>query len=409
MNILDYWTEETNPETGRKFEIFRGYLEIAHNGNAVIDALVNSPYGEEMAKNLQIRFLYEEDAMGTAALEYYHSCGLKKEMFENEDYYTRWVLLTPLEMYEETGKNKKYPVVFYHHGGSNAIESEEFSLGLHQIAGKEKFMIAYLQNTNWQNMNRVLDIIAENYPLDMERVYLSGYSQGGYQVTSTYFRIPERITAAAPCGNDIYRTYDNFNVPYTEEETKNLKETLVPLIQVVGTCEASSFVPVNDWRPRKDWGRENGAEPYINPGRDDDRDPTRIHGGRRRFSDMPVPPEGADKHEWMIKRLNMRMDTLGCEPRDAEKCISYLNTPEDELHHILGFYGDSEEIVKFFDSKHYVINIWNRDGINAFRYVAVENGPHWPPVMMAKLMWDFFKQFRRDSLTGKIVEEEYKG
>lgn len=408
MSRLDYWSEETNPETGKKFEAFLRYLRTAHNGNADIDALIDSPYGEELAKNLQTRFTYEGNSMGEAALEYYRSIGLKKEMFENEDYYTRWVLLTPLEMYTKKGKNKKYPLVFYNHGGSNAIETDEFSMGLQQIAGKEKFMVAYLQNTNWQNTDRVFGIIAEKYPLDKERVYMFGYSQGGYQTTSTYFRIPEKFAAVAPCGNDIYRTYDNFNVPYTEEETARLKEVFIPFMQVVGACEASSFAPVNDWKPRKDWGIEVSGETFVDSRRDDSRDPTRIHGGRRRFSDMPVPPDGEDKHEWMIKRLNMRMDTLGCEPRDAEKCISYLNTPEDELHHVVGFYGDKEEIAEYFGYKHYIVDIWNKDKINAFRYVVVENSPHWPPVMMARLVWDFFKQFRRDSLTGKIVADEYK-
>lgn len=110
----------------------------------------------------------------------------------------------------------------------------------------------------------------------------------------------------------------------------------------------------------------------------------------------------------MIGRLNKRMDTLNCEPRDSKTCISYLNTPEDELHHVLGFYGDKEEIIWHYGYKYYTLNIWNREHINAFRYVAVENNPHWPPVLMAELLWDFFKQFRRDGKTGKIVEEEYR-
>lgn len=407
MNRRDYWSPETNPETGEKFARVLEYFHTAHNGSADIDSMIDSPYGEECARRMQLRFKYEHDAMGEAAMEYYRACGLKKEMYDGDDYYARWVILTPLEMETEEGRKKKYPIVFYNHGGGNSIECEEFSLGFAELAGRDKFMVAYLQNTNWENFERVLDFIGEKYPLDRERVYLCGYSQGGYQVTSTYFRIPQKLTAVGPCGNDIYREYDNFNVPYTPEEIQNLKDALVPLMQVVGVCEASSFVPVNDWKPRKDWGRECSGETYLDDRRDDSKDPTRIHGGRRRFSDMPVPPEGEDKHEWMIRRLNMRMDTLNCEPRDAGTCISYLNTPEDELHHVLGFYGDKEEIAWHYGYKYYTLNIWNRDNLNAFRYVAVENNPHWPPVLMAELLWDFFRQFRRDSGTGRIVEEEY--
>lgn len=408
MKGLEYWSKETNPESGEKFEAFLGYLRTAHNGDADIDALISSEYGEAMAKVLQERFRIEENPMGEKTLSYFRTLGLKKEMYEDEDYYTRWEMLTPLSIDKEKEKGKKYPLVIANHGGSNAIETEELCFGLPQIAAREGFMILYLQNTNWQNAERVLEIVKNRYPLDTERVYMMGYSQGGYQVTSAYFRIPWKLAAAAPCGNDIYRTYDNFNIPYTEKEVKNLKEAFVPIMQMVGCCEASNFVPVNDWKPRRDWGEEGCAEPYRNPRRNDDKDPTRIHGGRRRFSDMPVPPEGADKHKWMISRLNMRMDTLNCDPREEEVCLSYLRTPEDELHHMLGFYGDREWIERYYGYKHYMVDIDNRDGVLAFRYVAVENSPHWIPVMMGQLVWNFFKQFRRDSKTGKIVMEEYQ-
>lgn len=405
MNHLDYWSHETNPETGLKFEAFRGYLDTAHNGYCNVDALISSEYGRKLTELLQLRFTYEEDPVGEACLEYYRSIGLKKEMREDEDYYTRWAVFSPLEA---GSKKVKYPVVFVNHGGSNPIETDEFSFNIMEAAGRDKFIVVYLQNTNWENLDRVLSIVLEEYTADSERIYMTGYSQGGYQVTSTYFRIPERFAAAAPCGNDIYRTWDNFNVPYTETETRHLTETFLPIMQVNGQYEASSFAPVNDWYPRKDWGPQvpRGKE-YVPPRRDDRRDPTRIVGGRRAFSDMPVPPEGKDKHLWMMERLNMRMATLGCAPRDAGKCISYLDTPEDELHHVIGFYGDEEHIEKLFGYKHYMLDIHNKDGIDAFRYVVVENCPHWPLVTQGELTWAFMKNFKRDGRTGRIVVSPY--
>lgn len=346
--------------------------------------------------------------MGEECLAWYESIGLRKEMHWTEDYYTRWAIYTPLEMWDGDRKRtgRRYPLVFMNHGGSNPIEVDEFSPNLMPVAGREKFMVVCMQDTNWWTLDRVRALVCEQYPVDTERIYLTGYSQGGYQVTSTYFRIPEKFTAVAPCGNDIYRTYDNFNIPYTPRETARLKETFLPFMQIVGVCEASCFVPVNDWSPRKAWPEQppRGRE-YVPPMRDDSRDPTRIVGGRRAFSDQPAPPAGVDKHRWMIDRLNMRMDTLGCEFRDADRCIAYLHTPEDELHHVLGFYGDEERIDTILGYKHYTINIFNNEGVNAFRYIAIENCPHWPFADMGELIWDFFKRFRRDSRTGRIVEE----
>ncbi|WP_461216065.1 hypothetical protein [Lacticaseibacillus sp. GG6-2] len=316
-------------------------------------------------------------------------------------------MITPQELETESAKGKKYPLVFAHHGGSVPIPTDEFQCGWWQVAADERIMVVMLQNTNWENVQRVLNILEELYPVDSERVYMTGESQGGYEVTSALFRMPERLAAVVTCGNDIWRDWDNFNVNFTSKEKKHLKDTFVPFMQIVGQYEASSFAPVNDWYPRKDWGRSaDSTHTYQDPRRDDSKDPTHIVGGKRPFSNLPEPPDGADKHEWMIDRLNMRMDSLGCAPRDVATCIAYLDNPENDLHKVIGFYGDKEQTLQFFGYKHWRLDINNIDGLDAFRYIVVENSGHHWPVMAAKLSWNFMKQFKRDSTTGKIINTD---
>jgi len=110
----------------------------------------------------------------------------------------------------------------------------------------------------------------------------------------------------------------------------------------------------------------------------------------------------------MIDRLNTRLASLGCVPRDMATCISYLNNSEENLHKVIGFYGDKEQTMIFYGYKHWRIDINNIDGLDAFRYVVVENSGHHWPVMAAKLGWNFMKQFRRDSLTGEIIADNYQ-
>jgi hypothetical protein len=255
-------------------------------------------------------------------------------------------------------------------------------------------------------------------------VYISGFSQGGYQTHSAYFRIPQKITAVAPCGNDIYRAWDNFDIPYTQQEHDRLREVLVPFFQMTGCVEASSFVPLTDWRPRKQWAEIGRSDTHIDPRANDDLDPTRMHGAGVGYRDPvrqrtqpgvkwgqctpPTPPEGMDKHEWMMSRINTRMGLLGCEPRNPRACLAYASTPEDELHHVIGIYGDREKINTYFGYKHYTLDIFDRNGLNTFRYITVENCPHWPYLMMGELAWQFFSQFRRDTTTGKIVADPYR-
>jgi poly(3-hydroxybutyrate) depolymerase len=393
------------------------YLHVAHNGGADINAFIASDYGNEYKKLLELGFGFEEDPTGPAVNAWYAKRGLNRHMFQNGDFYTRWLLIAPKEMETEAAKGAKYPVVFANHGGFVPVPTDEFQCGWPQVAAAERIIVVMAQNTNWENISRILDRLEELYPIDTERVYMTGESQGGYEVTSALFRMPERITAVTNCGNDIWRDYDNFNVTFSQAEINNLKATFVPFMEVVGQYEASCFAPVNDWGPRKDWGRhETHEHSYIDPRRDDASDPTHIVGGRRAFSDQPAPPTGVDKHEWMISRLNQRMDSLGCEPRDAEKCIGYLTAPVTgatgaidataELHKVVGFYGDTEQTQEFYGYKHWRVDIHNADGYDAFRLVVVQNSGHHWPVMAARLAWDFFKRFHRDGATGKIVENK---
>lgn len=402
------WSRAGDPEWGERLELELAHLRQAHDGGADIDAFAESEYGRAYAERLVLGYRFEQDPTGPEVEEYYRAHGLRRQMLENGDYYTRWLLITPLELETEAAAGRRYPVVVVNHGGFCSISTDEFQSGFPQVAAAERVIVVMLQNTNRDNTERVLDRLVELYPVDTERVYLVGESQGGYQATSTYFRAPERFAAVVTCGNDIWRDWDNDNVPFTAAEVAHVTETFVPFMQIVGQFEASGFAPVNDWHPRTDWGPAPAGEPWRDPRRDDDRDPTRAVNGPRRFSTQPSPPEGADKHVWMLERLNRRMASLGCAPRDAATCLGYLDAPDSELHRELGFYGDDERTEVVLGATHWIADVANADGVPAFRYVVVENAPHCWPVTAGELGWAFMKQYRRDAATGSVVVDEHR-
>ena len=423
MKGREDWSESTNPKTGKKFAQFLEYLKLAHDGTMDLDRLLDSEYGAEIAKRLDLRFRFEDDAMGEAALAYYRSIGLRKELFDGEDYYTRWVLFSPLAALGSASTGKRYPLVFSQHGGGSSIETEEFSCGYPQLAGQEQFFVAILQDTNWDSVSRVLDRILAEYPVDPGRVYMSGLSQGGSQTNTCLHRMPDRFAAVAPNSCDFIRTSDNFDVPFTQEELHRVAEAVVPVIYTVGACDASYYVPLNQWRPRKSWdGKLGDPETYKPKDRDNEKDPTWIHNPAKGFRDAarkrmvkepnwwmchPMhPEEGEAPGTWAIDRVNRRLNLLGCKAVDPDRCLAFAGQPEDEFHHLLGIYGDREAVTEYFGWKHYVLNSFNAAGINTFRMVVVENFPHWQSVMMARLCWDFFRQFHRDPETGELVQNE---
>lgn len=389
----------------KKMEEFCAYLEFASDGNLDLEALLNSEYGSELLRRLKIRFVIEDDPEQAAA--YYETLGLRREIFGGQDYYTHWSLITPLKLEE----GERYPVIFWNHGGSNSIECEECMTGFPEVAAREGVLLVLLQNTNSDNVVRVLELLKERYPVDSERVYIGGFSQGATQAQSAYHHHPELFAGCVTSGNDILRPWDNFNVVYTEGELARLKELCVPMIQMVGLCEPSSFVPLNSWKPRVVFpGKPKGeADSCRRPGKHADLDPTRIHlpavDGKPiwRMADVYKPPKDADIGRWAMERVNRRLELLGCEPREVEKCLSYAGQEGDDLHRLIGIYGDYEAVEQYYGYRHYTVGVNNRAGYEVYRIVAVENSPHWPQLTIGEQGWKFLSQFRRDSRTGALV------
>lgn len=410
---VNYWSGEEFPQYADKLRLFHGFLYSANNGSMDVESFIGSEYGQELGRRLHHRFDIEDEPLGEAALSYYESIGLKKEGFETEDFFTRWYIMTPLEAFTEEGKGKKYPLLFWHHGGGNPIESSECVANVCEVAGREKFIVVMAQNTNWKNVKRILDIVKEKYPVDEERVYCSGFSQGAQQSHSVFMHMPETFAGAAVSGVDLFRPYDNQEVNYTEEELERVRTCVVPVITFVGACEPSCFVPLNDWSPRRTPQVDimhgfPDTRAHLNELRNQDDDPTRIVSpdGSARMAKGYAPAEGEDRHEWKVNMVNRRLELLGCDTLDVAKCIAFADHPEDEFHHIMGAYAPEERTELHYGYEHYVMDYFDHDGVNVMRYIAVENSPHWPQLIFGDEAWSFLKHFRRDSSTGKIVFEK---
>ncbi len=416
MEHMKYWSRATNPETGAWFEWKRGDIETAQNDKGDMSALIDSEYGAHLTEEMHIQQKYSNPSPEKEA--YLNSFGIRHEIHDNGEYYKRWQMFIPeeIKMCASICPGRKFPLIFLNAG----FDSAHFEFGLYKFAAREQFMYVNAQDATWDSVSRILEAASKLYPVDTERVYAMGFSAYGHLATSAATHYPWKFAGIAPCGNDISRTFDSLRRPYTEDEYNVMRAFVVPFIQVLGTCDANNILPHNDFHPREKWGglpmpEELKKQRYVDSRMDERLDPT-IPDVRRRPdgsiqntppSTLPHPAEGEDPHIWSLERFNRRMELLRCEPRDIEKCLSYLDHPEDELHHVLGFYGDREEIRTIYGLKHYCVDIMNADGINAFRYIVLENHPHQIPVTAGEFVWDFFKRFRRSKLSGKIVEEEY--
>lgn len=392
------WSAEENLAHFEKIADFAAYLRTTNNGNMDVDAFCNSDYGQELARRIQIRSQIENNPMEAEC--YYSGLGVRKELFEADNYFTRWALFTPLK------KAEKMPLIVWNHGGNNAIEAEECLHGFVDLAAEKGFCICMAQNTNPDNILRIISLIRDKESIDEKRIYIGGFSQGGTQAIGAMTHHSEVFAGCFTSGVDIYRPWDNFDVRYTPEELDALREKHIPMLQVTGDCEPFWYAPLNDWKPIT-WNltapkcRPGAQDSFVHPGRNNDLDPTRItdpakgktepmldtgKGQQWRMTSMYEPGLEDDPAEWMVDTVNRRMELLNCEPRNKEKMLS----PQNEIQRVTGIYGDREWTEVHFGLKHWMVDIRDRESRPGYRFVVVENSTHWPQLMLANMVCDYF-------------------
>lgn len=404
MDTVNLWTSALPRELKTHFEDFYRYLSQVNDGTMNVDALLATPYGQELGNRLALRSRIQQDF--TAAQAYYRSIGLCCEFHQPEDYYARWKLFYPFKY----DINERYPVVIWNHGGGNSIESEEVMTGYVQLAAQEKFFLMMAQNTNPENNLAILDDISSRFPVDPRRVYVTGFSQGANQGHGLYTHYPEIIAAAALTCIDIWRPWDNFDELYTGQELERLKASPVPLSLQVGACEPFAYAPLNYWRPHRMHpmppDQRGCPDDFEHPGKIDDLDPTRItEPGKGRYdpnnpraarmTSAYAPSENEDPQAWSIRRVNVRLDLLGCPILDEKRCMDFFFDQTDAFHHTVGIYGDVEETKYLYGVRHDMVQIYNHQGMPVFQYVVTDNSPHWPPITSAEIGWAFLKQFKK--------------
>lgn len=389
-----------------KFDDFCGYLYTVNNSKMDVEGFIDSTYGKRLTLALLTRFKIEDNL--DEAKRYYESIGLKRECHNFNDYYKRWSLLVPLK------ERKLYPLVIYLHGMGNSIEAEESMTGFPEIANREGFILATPQNTNSDRVMEMIDEIKKLYPIDSTRIYLAGFSQGANQAHSIYLRNPGIFSACATSGNDIFSPYDSFNIEYKAEEFEDLKKYRVPLFQIVGECEPFSYAPFNEYHEnapfRGKWGRPDTS---LAIGKDPFKDPTRMTktlkdaSGKETISFIRnkeyVPNENENKDIWNLEKVNKRLELLNCKERDINTCLSYKDLKDNDLKKKIGIYGDTELIEYHYGYRHYTIGINDLNNKEVYRFVLIQNSPHWPPLTFGMLAYRFMKRFSRDLKTKELI------
>lgn len=255
------------------------------------------------------------------------------------------------------------PVVVLLHGNTNDPRTQAETSGFLQVAGEERIFLVEMEwqgTPNYQAMGHdgiesVLAILLEKYPqLDPARIYAHGLSAGS--MTATALGIKKSHVFAAVGGNSGALFTGHWIGPFPTfeaiwaEATQKRGAAETAYISVFGTMDTTvPYMTPDNWR----------GNSYLN-----------AWNAYEQMNGMPVVSEMDFE----------RYPVFGQELRDRETIRT----------------GKGEGIVVETGQ------LYNGD-MPLIKLVAVMDYGHWNFIPAARIAWDFFKHYRRDPETKKLI------
>jgi hypothetical protein len=216
----------------------------------------------------------------------------------------------------------------------------------------------------------LIDLAAQQYPVDLSRVYLTGHSHDGRFALEFSVRNWRKVAAVATLGN--FMGMEGTAQALSEERIQMMSGIDLPCVNLCGCKEHGGKLPLNvdartlALRPGQEYGRTIALEERI--------------------------------AAWQL-----RLRAWDCPVATREQILAAGNS-SNTVEREMGFPVDRSEILFAEGFCHYIADLKNNQGRYHLRMVALENMPHVPTPMMLDLAWDFLRRFQRDLETGQIIE-----
>ena len=351
-----------------------------------IDAIIESEMGRQMVLQFE-DFIRFGDEMDPVYVQKWHDLGLDKQMFQRDDFWGRWAVYTPTSAKLPQNKERKYPLVFVLHGGGMPINWEECS-GFLPIAAREELIVCLPQDHSVENIMRIFEILKRDFPVDLSRVYSTGYSQGSMQTNALMFAHPEILAAVAPCGC-LAGPFAMGMEP--EERVQAVAKRRIPTFIMCGQQEGLYLVPYYQDAPQA--GMYGANRPNIGKANLEEE------SEEDRKLRMPAPTR-----EFKVESLNLRLRASNCRQVSMDEVLASQESA-DIVCKKIGMPFDKTEVRNIFGWEHYIGTVTNKYGDDYLQIVSVENFPHWPIPSMAEMAWEFMKHFSRNVETGELIDD----
>lgn len=334
----------------------------------------------------------QEDA--PEVLAYWEARGLVKELHDTQEVYTKWASYLPKSYVDHPDNGRTYPLLFVMHGAGNPIYLAE-TYGYTNIAAREELIVIIPEDETPENMDKLFAYAREHYPVDWSRVYMVGYSLGGFMTSRHAMRWPERFAAVGSGGmlfaNGPAAAHMQAGKMWpaetiTPEMVARASEFHVPACICMGEQEVLGLLPVTQDEPENPWVQHLAEE-------------------EKKRSEKKAEPAPQDRIDLSgrnkIQSINNWRIANGCAPVAEEAVRKAAATTADIVEEKIGFPFEKTQVIVRENRSHFVGDSVSEDGEVRFRMIALAKSPHWPSQALCELTWEFISQFAVDPETGK--------
>jgi len=348
-----------------------GLFQTMGDENADAEAIAASEDGQIIGELMSL-MRWPEDSEESKNYWLNFEKGLIKEVHNTEDPLNKWASFVPKAALDQP--DRKFPLIFCLHGAHNPIQLTE-SYGIMQVAAKEECIVIAPENEREDNILTLYEHAKENYPVDLSRVYLMGYSFGGFMSSRNGLMRPELFAGLgwggmlfaqkAPAHDLDGQWYDAYDL--TPEMIAKARELEMPILLFMGENEMLHLLPL-----------------YDGP----------VDAGK----DGIIPLHSEAKYE----SFNNLRTVGGCDPIEA-KGKEYYQNHADPVVRSIGADFERTEVREYHGRKYFIGDAVKEDGECLFRTVACEKMVHWPTIMYAQLAWEQISKYARDPETKKLI------
>lgn len=361
-----------------------GLLKMMSTPDFDVDAYLESESFAGIAEN-QALFGVCRQEDSPEVLAYWAERGLIKELHDTQEPHTKWASYLPKSYVDDPKGNRTYPLLFVMHGSGNPIYLAE-TYGYTHIAAREELIVIIPEDETAENIEKLLDYARQHYPVDWSRVYMVGYSLGGFMTSRHAMRWPERFAAVGSGGMLFANGPATAHVQagklwpaetITAEMVHHASAYHIPACICMGEKEVLGLVPVTQDEPVNQWVQHLQEEE------------------KQRSDKQSEPQDRIDlSGKNKIQSVNNWRIVNGCAAVSEDDVRKSAATTDNIVEQKIGFPFEKTSIEIRENRRHFIGDSVSADGQTRFRMICLEDSAHWPSQALCELTWEFIRQFK---------------